>query len=222
MPELTPLVIFGAGGFGREVLQLIRDINAEKSRFEILGFLDDRDSLWDSDRNGVPVLGGISWLESQSRAPALIVGVGTPKDKARIVGRVRRSVSNFPVLVHPTVVRSKYIEYGTGVIVTAGNILTVDIRLGEFSTLHVACTLGHDDWIGAYANVSPGVRISGNVSIGVGCDIGTSSALVQGVSIGDWSIVGAGAVVTTSLPANCTAVGVPAKVIKQRESGWEK
>lgn len=221
MSELTPLVIFGAGGFGRELLQLVRDVNAHRPRFAILGFLDDRETLWNSQRNGAPVLGGIPWLESQSRPPALVIGVGSPKDKLRIAVRVRSAVAEFPVIVHPTVVKSDHIEYAPGVVVAAGTILTVDIRLAQFSTLHVGCNIGHDVKIGPYANVSPGVNVSGNVAIGEGCDIGTGSAFIQGVSIGEWSVVGAGAVVTSPLPANCTAVGIPARVIKERDPGWQ-
>lgn len=41
--------------------------------------------------------------------------------------------------------------------------------------------------------------------------------MIQGVSIGAWTIVGAGAVVTSDLPENVTAVGVPARIIKRKE-----
>ena len=39
--------------------------------------------------------------------------------------------------------------------------------------------------------------------------------MVTGVTIGARSIIGAGSVVTRNIPADCIAVGNPAKVIKQ-------
>jgi acetyltransferase-like isoleucine patch superfamily enzyme len=62
--------------------------------------------------------------------------------------------------------------------------------------------------------------LSGNVTIGEGCDIGTNACAIQGITIGDWSIIGAGATVIRDLPANVTAVGVPARVIATRPDGW--
>jgi sugar O-acyltransferase (sialic acid O-acetyltransferase NeuD family) len=218
--KLTPLVIFGAGGFAREVLELVRDINAERPRFELLGFLDDREELWKIEQNGVRILGGIRWLETQAHPPNLVLGLGNPSVKRRIVERVRARVADFPTLIHPTVVKSTSVEQGAGVIMTAGNILTANIRVADFTTLNLACTIGHDVITGAYCTIAPGVNISGNVTIGEGCDIGTGAAIIQGLSIGEWSVIGAGAVVTTDLPANCTAVGIPARPIKHRETGW--
>jgi acetyltransferase-like isoleucine patch superfamily enzyme len=58
------------------------------------------------------------------------------------------------------------------------------------------------------------VHIAGNVSIGECVEIGVGTKVIQGKSIGDNSIIGAGAVVVRDIPANCTAVGVPAKPIK--------
>ncbi len=220
MAELPSLVIFGAGGFAREVLELVRDINAARPRYDLIGLLDDRETIWGSELNGLPVLGGESWLARQSRPPLIVFGVGSPPLKLRLAKRLRPLVAGFPVLVHPTVVRSRFVECGEGVVITAGNILTTNITLSDFVMLNLMCTVGHDATLGRYTTVSPGVNVSGNVLVGEGCDLGTGAKIVQGVSIGEWSIVGAGAVVARSLPANCTAVGVPAKPVKQRESGW--
>lgn len=221
MAETTRLVIFGAGGFAREVLELARDINAFTPRYELLGFIDDREALWGTQVNDLRILGGLAWLSEQHRPPAMLLGAGSPATKLRMAARARMHVSGFPTLIHPSVVMSKYVECGVGVVITAGNILTANIRLGDFAALNLGCTVGHDAKVGAYTTIAPGVNVSGNVTIGEGCDIGTGSAIIQGVSIGEWSVLGSGATVANDLPSNCTAVGVPAKPIKHREPGWQ-
>lgn len=60
----------------------------------------------------------------------------------------------------------------------------------------------------------PSVNISGEVEIGEAVYVGTGAKIINQLKIGDNTIIGAGAVVAKDLPANCTAVGVPAKVIK--------
>jgi acetyltransferase-like isoleucine patch superfamily enzyme len=75
--------------------------------------------------------------------------------------------------------------------------------------------------VGDFATIAPATNLSGAVEVGAGCDIGSGVTTVEGVSVGEWTIVGAGAVIANHLPANCTAVGVPARPIKHRERGWQ-
>jgi sugar O-acyltransferase (sialic acid O-acetyltransferase NeuD family) len=218
---MKPIAIYGAGGFAREVVALLRDINAAEPTWDIAGFLDDS-----PDRRGdvlvdVPVLGGVEWLDAHPDIH-LVLGVGSPVAKRRIHARTRGRVAGFPTLIHPSVVRTPYVDFGEGAVITAGTILTVDIRVGRFAMLNLHCTVGHDAVIGAFSTLSPGVNLSGHVTVGSGCDIGTGAKVIPGVEIGEWSIVGAGAVVAGSLPGNCTAVGVPARVIRERERGWQE
>lgn len=218
---MRPIVIYGAGGFAREVAALIQDINRAAPTWDFLGYLSDEPAQWNSEVAGRPVLGGADWVGRQSGV-AVALGIGSPVVKRKIIRRLEGWRVEFPVLRHPNVVVSSSVDLGPGTILTAGGILTVDLRLGRFVTVNLACTIGHDCRIADYVTIAPGANISGNVEIGEGSDIGTGAAVIQGQSIGEWSVVGAGAVVAKPLPANCTAVGVPAKVIKQREPGWHE
>lgn len=86
--------------------------------------------------------------------------------------------------------------------------------MGDFVILNLGCTVGHDTVIGDYAAFMPSVNISGEITIGAGVYVGTGAKIINQLEIGEYATVGAGAVVCQTLPGHCTAVGVPAKVIK--------
>jgi sugar O-acyltransferase (sialic acid O-acetyltransferase NeuD family) len=218
---MEPIIIYGTGGFAREVLVLLEDINRAGPRWDILGFLDDTPRANETELNGYPILGTRDWLAQAPRKPQLALGVGSPAVKRMLSMALRTMIKGFPSLVHPSVIMSGRVYLGEGVVITAGNILTTEVELGDFCMVNLMCTVGHDVRMGRYVTISPGVNVSGNVRIGEGCEVGTGSKLIQGVTLGEWTIAGAGAVVSRDLPANCTAVGVPAKVIKERPSGWQ-
>jgi len=95
-----------------------------------------------------------------------------------------------------------------------GSILTVNITIGEHVIVNLDCTIGHDAIIKDYCTLYPSVNLSGNTHLNSCVELGTGCQVIQGISIDTETIVGAGAVVVRNLPANCTAVGSPAKPIK--------
>lgn len=215
MPDI---VVYGTGGFGREVMFLIEDINKVENTWNVLGFLDDNAEIHRKIINGYPVLGGFDWIisHSKSRQIHVALGIGNPKTKEMLAKKLENLSSNifFPSLIHPSVIISEHVELGKGNIICAGNILTCNIKLKDFVTINLSCTIGHDVVIEDFVTILPGCNISGNVHIKKRVEIGTNTAIIQGIEIGENTIIGAGATVVKSLPSNCTAVGTPAKPIK--------
>lgn len=209
---MKDLVIIGAGGFGREVAWLIEDINKEKKEWNLLGFVDDNESLKGVNINGYEVIGSIDWLKKQELY--VVNAIGDPIIKKKVIERLAGSNNKYPVLIHPTVICSDKVAIGEGSIICAGNIITVNIEIGKHVIINLDCTIGHDAKLGDYTTVLPSVNVSGFVETGECANIGTGTAIIQGVKVGENTIVGAGSVVVRDLPANCTAIGVPAKPIK--------
>jgi sugar O-acyltransferase (sialic acid O-acetyltransferase NeuD family) len=162
----------------------------------------------------------VDWLGERSRTLAVAVGLGNPAPKRRVIERLRQHALAFPSIVHPRAVIGRFVEVGEGCVICPGVIITTDIRIGRFVTFNFDLTVGHDCTIDDYVTLAPGVHLSGYVHVCEGADLGAGVVTVPGIEIGAWSVVGAGAAATKSVPANCTAVGVPARVIKTREPGW--
>jgi sugar O-acyltransferase (sialic acid O-acetyltransferase NeuD family) len=212
---MKDIAIFGAGGFGREVKMLLEQINAVKPLWNFIGFFDDGKEKA-IIINDSPVLGGISELNSWNKPLGVVFAIGNPITKKDLVSRVQNKNVFYPVLIHPNVFMGdlKYNSIGEGSIITAGNILTVNISLGKHVILNLSCTVGHDTIIHNYASFMPSVNISGEVTVGECVYVGTGVKIINQIEIGEKTIVGAGAVVAKSLPANCTAIGIPAKPVK--------
>ena len=211
---MKDIVIIGAGGFGREVQWLLERINEREKTWNILGYVDDgkeRGTLIDD----LPVLDGIEFLREVKKPLAVVCAVGASKTRKRIMeGLGGTDYLEFPNIIDPSVRMSERITMGKGNIVCAGNILTVDITLGDFNIINLDCTVGHDAVLHSYVTVYPSVNISGCVEVGEVSELGTGSHIIQGVKIGSHAIVGAGSVVIREIPSDCTAVGSPAKPIK--------
>jgi sugar O-acyltransferase (sialic acid O-acetyltransferase NeuD family) len=221
-----PLVIFGAGGHGREVLQLVRDINAAgpQPAWDCLGFLVDGTFLARAPATvgGLPVLGDPAWLAAHPEV-SVALAIGAPAARRLAARRIRALGSNpFPVLVHPRAWIGANVTLGEGTLVCAGAMLTVDITVGAHVHLNVASTLAHDDLLEDFVTLSPGVHVAGNVVLEEGAELGVGCAVIPRCTVGAWSVLGAGAVVTGAIEADCTAVGAPARAVKRRAPGWHE
>lgn len=213
---MKKLVILGSGGHGRELSEVAIAMQADGADFELLGFVDDDPARQGQECVGYPVLGRESWLLKHRDSVEVVCGLGAPAARHKAVQKLRPQGVRFRGLIHPSVIRSTYLQIDEGVVITAACVLTNNIRLREHVHLNRSVNVGHDCDVGSYVHLAPGVVLSGNVRIGEGCDIGTNAVVIQNLQIGEWTTVGAGAAVVRSLPAHVTAVGVPAKVIRPK------
>jgi sugar O-acyltransferase (sialic acid O-acetyltransferase NeuD family) len=215
---IKSVVIVGAGGFGREVMEIFKDQNKNEKRWNILGIIDDDKELKGRIINGYPVLGGLEWIkENNNENLGCVCAIGIPETRKKVVEKLQEIGANFYNAIHPAVIMSEFVELGQDVIICAGSILTVNIRIGDHVHIDTNCTIAHDAIIEDYCRLNPGVKINGNNHLGEGVYIGTGATFIQEVSVGSWSTIGAGAVVVDNIPEKVVAVGVPAKVTKQKE-----
>lgn len=211
---MKDIIIVGAGGVGRETAQLIEDINSEKKQWNLLGFIDDNKDLHGRSINGYEVLGGSEALNRLTEKICAVCTISTPAIKLRVLNKLDKYKIEFVKLIHPTAVVSKHADIGEDIIIQAFCYISTNIVIGNHVQLNPQCGIGHDSVIGDYSSLYWSVSISGNVKIGKGCILATKSTVLPGISVDNWSIIGANATVIEDIPAHCTAVGTPAKPIK--------
>jgi sugar O-acyltransferase (sialic acid O-acetyltransferase NeuD family) len=214
---MKDIAIIGAGGFGREVKMLIDQINAVKLQYNFIGYFDD--GIAEGNLiNGYPVLGPVEGVNIYKKPLTVVIAIGLPSLKKKLLDKIKNNLISYETLIHPNVViGNDDVNIGEGCIICAGNMLTVNITIGAHVVFNLGCTVGHDTVIKNYCSFMPSVNVSGEVVIEEQVYMGTGAKVINQLSVGEKTIVGAGAVVYKSLPANCTAVGVPAKVIKFNE-----
>jgi sugar O-acyltransferase (sialic acid O-acetyltransferase NeuD family) len=215
----TPVAIYGVGGFGREVAWLIEAIADAGGNVHPACFVDDNVSYHGQVINGLPVM-SLDAAAAMYPRGAVAGGIGAPRTRQKLMEKAHAAGLQFVRLIHPRVEQSRWNEMGDGVLICAGNILTVNIVVGAHVQINLDCTIGHDVVIGAYATLAPGVHVSGCVHIGERAYIGTGATIINGTAdapivIGDDAVVGAGACVTKSVSPGTTVVGVPAKQLQR-------
>jgi len=209
------LIIYGAGGAGRELAFSLSLETNKNNKWQLLGFVDDDQSLWNKKINGLPVMGGIEWLGGYGGNVA-ITTVGDPKIKRRIVNQLKKNNIIFPRIVGPNSVISSFVEWGEGCIVALSfNWISPNVKLGDFVFINCSTRIGHDVSIGDFTTIFSDIDVSGGAKIGSNCVIGTGVTINPMVEIGDGVIIGAGSVVSKDIPPNVVAAGVPARVIRE-------
>jgi sugar O-acyltransferase (sialic acid O-acetyltransferase NeuD family) len=213
------LVILGSSGLAREVAMVVEHLNAHEHRWRIRGFVGASMDEKGKDLGVASVLGDDDWFLAQDFEADVVMAIGFPKVRAKILQRYLAAGPRFryPNLVHPRAsLDFQRVELGQGNVVTAGVAMTCDIQIGDFNLFNLNVTVGHDDVIGSYNVFNPSVNLSGSLRIGDRVLAGTGAQILEGLTIGSDAVVGAGAVVRADVEAGQTVVGIPAKPVVRK------
>ena len=209
------IIIIGAGGVGREVSLIIEKINKLKATWNLIGFIDDNINSWNKIINGYQIIGGMDLLETLPLDTYVVIAIANYNLKKKIVNKINNKFK-FATIIDPKVYIHDYMTIGEGTIIYEGAIITANIQVGNHVIISPKCGIGHDSIIKDYVSLLWNENISVNDVIEEGVMMGSGSTIIQGKKIGKGSIIGAGAVVIDDIDSFTTAVGVPAKVVKER------
>jgi sugar O-acyltransferase (sialic acid O-acetyltransferase NeuD family) len=206
---MKEIIIVGAAGFGREVLQWIKDINKVTPKWQIKGFLDDNLYALDGFECDYKVIGTIKgWTPSESEEFA--IAVAFPKVKDTIINILKNKGAKLATIIHPTAIVSEFSYLGEGVIVTPRCKISPNVTIGNFATI-LGCSIGHDACIGEYSTICGNCSICGHVQIGKHVFVGTGAVIAPSKKLGDDAFIGVGSIVVTNVKAGNKVMGNPAK-----------
>lgn len=213
----TPLVVAGAGGFGRETLDVVDAMNTATSSlsFTVVGVVDDSLSEINRERlarRSVEYLGPIdAYLEGSGGAASYVIGVGSPRVRRELAARFDQRGHAAATLVHPSVTTGADSSWGPGAIICAGATISTNVHLGAHVHVNPGATLGHDTTVGDFVSINPKACISGDCSLEDDVLVGAAGVVLQGLSVGRGATVGAAACVVRDVAPTTTVVGVPAR-----------
>lgn len=204
----TPVAIIGAGGHGREALDILLAMVDAGSPYTFAGVYDDGlEAGMEAFPGGPRIEGGTDLLAARGLHYA--IGIGNHHVRELLLTKLgaERTVD----LIHPTAQCGTGFKHGPGLIMAQYSVATHSVSVGTSVHVNIGCTISHDAVIGDYVTITPGVNISGSVTVGDHVWLGVGCTVINNVTIGAHTVVGAGATVVNDLQGGSTYVGTPAR-----------
>ena len=211
MMSLNKILIYGAGGFGREIACLINKLNQIEEQWDLIGFIDDGLPVGHSNRFG-EVIGNLDTLNNYPEKVAVAISISSPTILKQLTDGITNPNVWYPNLIAPDVVFHDRDSFSKGI----GNIIffscriSCDVTIGSFNIMNSLSSLGHDVKIGDRNVLNPTVRISGDCKVGNDNFFGIQSIVLQGLIIANYNRIGAASVVMRDTRDNAVLFGNPA------------
>jgi sugar O-acyltransferase (sialic acid O-acetyltransferase NeuD family) len=210
------LIIVGAGGFGRETVDVVEAINSAAAvpSWHLLGLVDDALTEANAERlhaRELRHLGSLDDLLALEARPRYVVGIGSPSVRRRIAERLDAEGFSAATLIHPQTTIGSEVTIGSGSVVCAGARVTTNIRLGRHVHLNPNVTVGHDTTLGDFVSMNPASSVSGDCVVDDEVLIGVGAVVLNQITIGRAAVVGAAACVVRDVTPESVVKGVPAR-----------
>ena len=213
---MKDIAIYGAGGLGREVIDLINKMNEVKPQWNIIGFFDDSKPIGEIVTHDYKVLGGIDEVNAWSSPLCVALCMGSPHQIEAVFSKITNPLIEFPNLIYQNFYISDRDTFsiGHGNIICGKCVATVSVTIGNFNLLNGSVTFGHDVTVGDYNVFMPGCRISGEVKIGNRNLFGAMSFVKQCLKIGNDVTLSPLSPLLSKPKDGNTYMGNPAKIFK--------
>lgn len=209
------LGIYGAGGLGREVLELAKIINTKLPQWDRIIFIIDNPSI--RFINDVRVYSYSEIIESNSSNIEMILAIGEPLVREQLYNKVIKDNLILTTLIHPDVYIPSTTTIGKGTVINLGCFISCNVIIKDNVYIQPTANIGHDCVLEEGVVVSSFGNLAGNVCLGKYTYVGMNTCIKEKTSVGDYSIIGMGSVVNRDIPSNVIALGNPARPMKKNE-----
>lgn len=198
----------GASGFGRELLQWVKDINDAAPQWEVVGFIDDNPHALEGIECDCQVIGTI-----QDFQPAddtwIACAIAIPHVKKMLVEKMLERGARFATIIHPSALVSDFVRLGEGCVLTPKSKISPNVKVGNYVSL-LGSGLGHDSTVDDWATLSGNCSVNGHVVIGEGAYLGCNVCIAPSRKVGAWATCAMGSVVFTNVKPGTKVIGNPA------------
>lgn len=211
---MDDIIIYGAGGMAREVIELIENINTVIPTWHIKGYIDDFKVACGEIINGYKILGTSELLKDFNIPMNIVIAIGNPTEKEKVYQHIKEYQLKYPVLIHPTARIAKSVKIGEGSIIGIDCIISVNSTIGKHVFLNMRTVLGHDVIIGDFSSCFVNSILCGNVLVNEGVLIGSNSVIKEKKVIGKNAKVSMGSVVLFDVEEGSVVMSRPSKCMK--------
>lgn len=207
------MVIIGAGGFAKELLQVI----LQKTPIEQVAFYDDVTSACPSRIfEQFPILKNQRDLQEffNLHGNDFVLGLGGTQYRKQLSEKVSSWGGNLVSAIDKRASVGTFIQIGTGSTVLSQACISNSVQIGKAALIYYNSVITHDCILGDFVEISPGATVLGRSQIGDLTQIGANATVLSNIKVGQNCIIGAGAVVTKNVPDNTVVAGVPAKFMR--------
>lgn len=197
--RVVDLVIIGAGGHALVVWEAALSTQC----YKVLGFVD-------AAKAGETLL-DLPVFDRNPGVEHFVVAIGDNRVRKRIFEENLKEGYEAATIIHKTAYLADRATVGKGTVVLAGAILTPLAAVEDNCIINTSATVDHQCTVESHAHLSVGVHLAGRTHVREGVLMGVGSVSLPGVTIGEWSTVGAGAVLVSDVASGSTVGGVPAK-----------
>jgi len=228
---MQELVIIGGSNAFWEISELIKDINAVKETYKIIGVLDDNEILWGRKFKHLYVDGPIEKANIYSDNVKFILAIGSFKTRiirSEIIEKLNLPIDKYETLIHPTAKIFSNATVKNGCIIHYGSVIFNHTIVESFSVISANCVIGVGNLIGKGALLGSTITTTTGVKIGSFSFVGSSTSIGEGVEIGPGAQIGMGSLVLKNIKSGCFVLGNPLRMLDKIEvpetiiEEWEK
>ncbi len=210
------ILIYGASGHSKMIVDIIQKNNV----YRLKGFIDSYKPVNEVvyGYNIISDLDQLPRVIEELNIEGIVIGIGENSTRLEAYGKIMKIAPNlkFVPIIHPNATIAGDVSIKEGSVIMANVVINANAKVGRFCILNTASTFGHDSEMADFSSLASGVTVAGTVQVGFCSAICLGATIIQNLTIGDNTVIGAGSLVLKSIGDNKTAFGAPIHTIKDR------